>query len=85
MWSKFDEGWKRKGGVEVGEKWRRSRSAADDRPVVGKSSTGRRMGRRQIQERGEERKGEGKKMSDGAEVMNAKDDLNEANNKLFIG
>ena len=43
------------------------------------------MGRRQIQERGEERKGEGKEMSDGAEVMNAKDDLNEANTKLFIG
>ena len=33
MWSNFDEGWKMKGGVEVGEMWWRSRAAADRRPV----------------------------------------------------
>jgi hypothetical protein len=33
VWSKFGEGWKGKGGVEVGEKWWRSRAAADGRPV----------------------------------------------------
>ena len=29
VWSKFGEGWKRKGGVEVGEKWRRIRAVAE--------------------------------------------------------
>ena len=66
MWSKFGEGWRRKGGVEVGEKWRRNGSAADDRPVderfVGKTN-----------KKKEERKVEGKEMGDGAEVMDAKD------------
>jgi hypothetical protein len=33
VWSKFGEGWKRKGGVEVGEKWWRNEAAADGRPV----------------------------------------------------
>jgi hypothetical protein len=33
VWSKFDEGWKRKGGVEMGEKWRRSGAADVGRPV----------------------------------------------------
>ena len=40
MWNKFHEGWKRKGGEEMGEKWRRSkqlptidRSSAMCRPV----------------------------------------------------
>jgi hypothetical protein len=32
VWSKFDEGWKRKGGVEMGEKWRRSGAADVGRP-----------------------------------------------------
>ena len=85
MWSKFGEGWKRKGGVEVGEKWRRHRAVADGRPVVGSC--------RPVDERivgklkgaKEERKGKRKEMGDGAEVMDAKDDLNEANTKLFIG
>ena len=85
MWSKFGEGWKRKGGVEVGEKWRRNGSAADDRPFVGKLSTGRRTVRRQNKKKKEERKVEGKEMGDRAEVMDAKDVLNEANSKLFIG
>ena len=43
--SNFREGCERKGGVEVGEKWRRSRAAADDRPVderiVGKTKGGK--------------------------------------------
>jgi hypothetical protein len=33
VWSKFDEGWKRKGGVEVGEKRWRSGGGVDGRPV----------------------------------------------------
>ena len=50
--SNFHERWERKGGVEVGEKWRRSRAVTDDRPVderiVGKPK----------EERKEKRKGE---------------------------
>ena len=57
--SNFHEWWERKGGVEEGEKWRRSRTAADDRP-----STGRRTDRRQNQRRKEERKGKGKVMGE---------------------
>ena len=33
--SNFHEGWERKGGVKVGEKWKRTRAAADGRPVDG--------------------------------------------------
>ena len=47
--SNFHEGWERKGGVEFGEKWRRSRTAADDRPVderiVGKTKVGKKRGK----------------------------------------
>ena len=38
--SNFHEGWGRKVGVEEGEKWMRSRTAADDRPVDEKSTNG---------------------------------------------
>ena len=34
VWSKFGEGWKRKGGEEVAEKWWRSGAVTDGRPVV---------------------------------------------------
>ena len=62
--SNFHEGWERKEGVEEGEKWRRSRAAADDRPVDEKSSTGRRTVRRQNQGRKEEKKGKRKVMGE---------------------
>ena len=43
--SNFHEGWEKKGGVEVGEKWKRSRAAADGQPVderiVGKTKGGK--------------------------------------------
>ena len=43
--SNFHEGWERKGGVEVGEKWRRIRASAEGRPVderiVGKTKGGK--------------------------------------------
>ena len=38
--SNFHEGWERKGGVEVGEKRRRSRTAVDER-IVGKTKGGK--------------------------------------------
>ena len=47
--------------------------------------TGRRTNRKQIKGKKEGRKGEGKIMGNGVEVIDVKDDLNEANTKLFIG
>ena len=37
--SNFHEGWERKGGVEEGEKWWRSRTAAAGRPVDRRPAT----------------------------------------------
>ena len=47
VWSKFGEGWKRKGGEKVSEKWWRSGAVADDRSVVGRCRTvdGRTVGK----------------------------------------
>ena len=58
-------------------------------PTIDRSSASRRPVDEQFvgktKKKKEERKVEGKEMGDGAEVMDAKDDLNEANTKLFIG
>ena len=58
MVSNFHEGWKRKGGVEVGEKWWRSRAA----PLVDRSiGTRRPVDRRpEAKVKGEKEKGKGK-------------------------
>jgi hypothetical protein len=53
VWSKFDEGWKRKGGVEVGEKrWRSGQP-----PMVDRSTDDQNQ---KVKGREEERKGKGK-------------------------
>ena len=45
VWSKFGEGWRRKGGEKVAEKWWRIAAVADGRPVdeltVGKLKRGK--------------------------------------------
>jgi hypothetical protein len=58
VWSKFDEGWKRKGGVEVGEKWRRSGGGVDGRPVdrdVDRSTDDQNVRERERRKRGKGR------------------------------
>ena len=63
VWSKFGEGWRRKGDEEVGEKWRRSGAAADDGPVIGNVWTGRQMNRQQ--DKGKKKREERKRECDG--------------------
>ena len=82
MWNKFHEGWKEKRGEEMAEKWRRRRAAADDRPVVGNVSTGRRTNRRQLQ--GKEKREERERECDGFLGLIG-NDLSEAKTKLYIG
>jgi hypothetical protein len=60
VWSKFGEGWKRKGGVEVGENGWRSEAADAGRPVdrdVDRSTDDQKQ---KVKGEEEERKGKGK-------------------------
>jgi hypothetical protein len=59
VWSKFGEGWKRKGGVEVGEMWWRSRPP----PTVDRSTDDQNVRERERRKRG---KGKGKMEGFGA-------------------